>query len=165
MKIMILYITFMAQNEMNGDATRRALVGLRKALGKTQQAFAVEFLKVAVATVARYETSNPPRGDVLLRLSEIAAEHGEFSLKDEFLYLYLDDVLQKVKGNMFVVPETADNEPHGFLLLRLDNQKQVDDAIALLRKRRGPIEDGTGPIRDMMDAALSGRRGIPKGKK
>lgn len=50
-----------------------ALVALRKHLGETQQQFANR-LGVAVTTVARYETSNPPRGPVLEKLMKIALD-------------------------------------------------------------------------------------------
>lgn len=162
----------MGSNEKTGEAAKRALVSLRKALGKTQQTFAVEILKTAVATVARYETSNPPRGDVLLRLSNIAADHRQLGLSDEFLCIYLDQVLENVArskttpaGTMFIIPENQQRESHGYLLLKLEGQQQVDDAMALMQKRRGPVSDGTEQTRKHLDAMASGRRGLRGQKK
>jgi hypothetical protein len=52
-----------------------ALVTLRRTLGCNQQRFSSEILQIAIGTLARYETSNPPTGDLLIRLSEIALQH------------------------------------------------------------------------------------------
>jgi hypothetical protein len=43
-------------------------------MGMTQQRFAVEVVKTAIGTVAVWETSNPPHGETLLRLAEVALQ-------------------------------------------------------------------------------------------
>ena len=74
-----------------------AVVSLRKALGMTQQRFAVEALKTAISTVARYETSHPPRGKVLIRLSQIAKRNNFVDISREFLKYYLDEVFDGLR--------------------------------------------------------------------
>jgi hypothetical protein len=46
----------MSEHRKPRDAASDALIALRTAMGKTQAAFAVEVLKTAVTTIARYET-------------------------------------------------------------------------------------------------------------
>jgi transcriptional regulator with XRE-family HTH domain len=53
----------------------QALIELRKLLGETQQQFANR-LGTAITTIARYETTRPPRGRVLVRLEQIARSEG-----------------------------------------------------------------------------------------
>ena len=60
-----------------------ALVELRSHLGETQQQFASR-LGVAITTVARYETTNPPSGKVLERLAFISSENGLDELSTTF---------------------------------------------------------------------------------
>lgn len=67
------------------DPAITALVALRHHLGLTQQRFAVEVMDSAVTTVARWETTFPPRGDVLLRLTTIAEKNDRPDLADVFL--------------------------------------------------------------------------------
>lgn len=62
----------------------------------TQAQFAVTVLETAVTTVARYETSHPPQGDLLLRLGEIAERRELFDLRDVFRGLFLAEVKRKL---------------------------------------------------------------------
>ena len=89
----------MKEHETQRHAASAAVIRLRKALGMTQQRFAVEELKSALNTVARYETTNPPRGDALLRLREIARKKGLHEIQDEFQMLYLDDLLASLDSS------------------------------------------------------------------
>ena len=50
------------------NEVQQALLRLRSRLGLTQQALAVQ-LGIAITTVARWETSRPPRGAMLLKLA------------------------------------------------------------------------------------------------
>ncbi len=83
-----------------------ALIRLRGALAKTQQAFAVEDMRTAVTTVGRWETTHPPRGDVLLRLAEIADKAGEAALRDVFRRLYVDDIFARLNFRWSLHPAT-----------------------------------------------------------
>jgi transcriptional regulator with XRE-family HTH domain len=80
------------ESEKKRSDASEALIALRKAMGKTQQTFAVEVLKTAIGTIARYESSDPPRGDVLLRLRDIAREQGLIGAADEFQRIWLQEV-------------------------------------------------------------------------
>lgn len=131
----------MGSHQKNADATKRAVIALRKALGKTQQTFAVEILKTAITTVARYETSHPPRGEVLLRLSDIAQSHGFSDLASEFRFLYLDEVFANLGFNLISEPFAA--EPRGYLVMKLKGQKEIADARRFLLGGLGPIEEGS----------------------
>jgi transcriptional regulator with XRE-family HTH domain len=62
----------MKDPEKPRHAASQAVIDLRKALGMTQQQFAVEVLGTAVTTIARYETTHPPPRDVLERLWKIS---------------------------------------------------------------------------------------------
>lgn len=51
-----------------------AVIRLREALGENQQQFANR-LGTAITTIARYETSRPPSGQILLYLARLAVEY------------------------------------------------------------------------------------------
>jgi len=61
-------------NSTKREAASEALIELRQAMGKTQQEFSTYILNSAINTVARYETTHPPKGDALLRLARIARD-------------------------------------------------------------------------------------------
>jgi hypothetical protein len=122
----------MTSDEKKRDAASEALISLRKALGKTQQTFAVEVLKTAIGTVAHYETSDPPRGDVLLRLGDIAASHGFEELKHKFQLLYLEGV-QKSLGVQFTwIPPTGSQQARGYLNVPLSGNDALAGAQAFM---------------------------------
>ena len=79
------------------DPASRAVIALRNALEKTQQQFAVEIVKTSIGTVGVWETTRPPRGETLLKLAEIASQHGLIMLSYEFEMLFLDGVLPRLK--------------------------------------------------------------------
>lgn len=144
------------------NAASQTVLALRKALGKTQQAFATEIAKTAITTVARWETGNPaPRGEVLLRLAQLADENGELGLRDDFKILFADEIIGKL-GNMMVVPETSDRESHGYIFEKLRDQREVDEAIKFEKKLDSLRGQGDDPNRAAMYAMLSGRRGLKK---
>jgi transcriptional regulator with XRE-family HTH domain len=97
---MPLWITLidMTDHEKTRNAVSVALVELRKAMQMTQQRFAVEVLRTAIGTVARYETSDPPRGEVLLRLAAIAYELKRPDLARIFERAWLEQ-LPKTRGS------------------------------------------------------------------
>lgn len=63
----------------------------------TQQAFAHEVIKGAIITVNRWETSHPPSGDNLLRLAEIAEEHGLTSIEKSFEHIYVESLPDRIR--------------------------------------------------------------------
>src|ERR1700733_9958179 len=66
------------------NPTSEAIVTLRKRMGLSQQRFATEVLKGAISTLARYETSSPPHGEVLRQLAEVAKREGFLDLHHRF---------------------------------------------------------------------------------
>jgi hypothetical protein len=104
------------------DAASEALIALRLAMGKTQAAFAVEVLKTAVTTIARYETSHRPPGDVLLRLADIANEHGLAELQSKFQLFYLEDAMRNLGSKLVMVPRTGTEPARGFLTMSLSER-------------------------------------------
>src|ERR1019366_1262337 len=86
---------FLPVREQPRHSASYAVAALRKAMKKTQTSFAVEVLGTAVSTVARYETSHAPSGDVLLRLASIAERQGLSDLQNTFRTLYADEVFAK----------------------------------------------------------------------
>lgn len=144
----------MASDEKKRDAASEALISLRKAMGKTQQTFAVEVLKTAIGTVARYETSDPPRGDVLLRLSDIARKNGFHELSSEFELLYLDGVQKKLGSRLIVIPPTESEPARGYLNVALSGIAAITSArafLGLLDQCNHPNEE----FRRMAASALS----------
>ena len=110
------------------DSASVALIQLREKMGKTQAQFAVEVLKTAVTTVARYETSHRPPGDVLLRLRDIAREQGQMGLADQFQSVWLQDV-DKALGP---VKTFTAADGHGLLVSSLDGELQLRGATVFL---------------------------------
>jgi hypothetical protein len=130
----------------NTDSTRSragtALIALRQAIGKTQQQFAVDVLGSAVTTVARYETSNPPSGEVLVRLADIAKENNLIPLRNEFTVLYLEEVLKNVTFNMFVQQPKADGTPaSGYLVLKLEGTEEIKAAAKFVDSLKGTHDE------------------------
>jgi DNA-binding transcriptional regulator YiaG len=78
--------------EKQRSSGSQAVIALREALGKTQQTFAVEVMKTSIGTIARWETSDPPRGDALLRLRSVAREQGLGNLEQWFERIWLQEV-------------------------------------------------------------------------
>src|ERR1041385_9011615 len=93
----------MNDNEKRRHDASSAVAALRKEMAMNQTSFAVEVLKVAVSTLARYETSTPPRRDVLHKLAVIAGREAlspectpeqrtrYVELRDTFRVLYFKD--------------------------------------------------------------------------
>jgi hypothetical protein len=135
------------------SAGSEAVFALRNAMGKTQQTFAVEVLNIAISTIGRWETWDPPKGDALLRLAEIADTNGHREIRDRFRELYLDDVLPRLGFNIIVNP---DPEPHGYSVVRLQGRHQIELAQKFLRELAG--EPDTSPMAQIQNAVLPGVR-------
>jgi transcriptional regulator with XRE-family HTH domain len=116
----------MEKHRKTRDAASDALVALRKAMGKTQQTFAVEVLKTAITTIARYESSNPPpRGEVLLRLRDIAVQHGFHELASRFELLFVEDITGKLAYRLTRFPATETRPAYGIGILRLEGERAL----------------------------------------
>src|SRR4051794_11152584 len=99
----------MKEHSPQRNAASAAVLSLRQALGMSQQRFAVQELKSALNTVARYETTNPPRGEALLRLAEIAKAKSLPDLAARFRQLHLDEILFNtgLANTLSVNPDTG----------------------------------------------------------
>ena len=133
----VLCYKCMKKHKTQRDAASTAVSDLRLAMGMTQQRFAVEVLKTAITTVARYETTHPPRGDALLRLAKIAAQNDLLDLAARFRRLHLDEVLSGLHFNLLVDEQTKT----GWLVMKLNGQPQIDDAIDFFEKYRTRSND------------------------
>lgn len=103
----------------------------------TQQRFAVEVLKSALNTVARYETTNPPRGEALLRLAKIADENNLPDIAARFRRLHFDEILSLQPNLVIDAPAKT-----GWLIMRLSGRERIDAAIDFIEKyRTGPKDD------------------------
>jgi predicted transcriptional regulator len=90
------------------DPASRAAIRLREELGMTQDRFAKEVLGLSWASVAKYETTHPPKGEQLLRLMDVAAlaskapsveieKREVFSrLRKELMHLYIGEFRNNV---------------------------------------------------------------------
>jgi transcriptional regulator with XRE-family HTH domain len=103
---------------------------LRTLLGDSQQAFSNR-LGLALNTIARYETSREPTGEVLL-LSDLAEQHGHFQLRDFFRTRYIDEVFRKLNFQLLMVPRTKSEPARGYLMLRLEGDAELEYAQSVL---------------------------------
>lgn len=120
----------------------QALKALRKALGMTQTTFAVTVAHLAVTTVARYETSHPPKGDVLLRLAAIAEREAEnvqhsaaarctlADCRDLFRATFNEEIFPKIGTGLI------QGGNGGYLLLRLEGEEEISFARDFLETIR-----------------------------
>jgi transcriptional regulator with XRE-family HTH domain len=85
-----------ASNEKQRTATSQALIELRKAMGLSQQRFAVEIMNVAVPTIGRWESNAPPESpEALERLAAIAYAMGDVRIGSIFLKARFDGIVKR----------------------------------------------------------------------
>ena len=84
------------------DVRSQAVIDLRGKMGITQQTLAVEYMHSAITTVARWESSHPPRGEALIRLAELAKKHRHMEICRIFLAAYLQQVLGCMSKPLYV---------------------------------------------------------------
>jgi transcriptional regulator with XRE-family HTH domain len=117
-----------------------AVIELRTSLGDTQQQFA-ERLHTALSTVARYETSRPPAGGMLLRLAVIAEQRAIGRQADDakvlielatgFQRLYLEEVFGTIGVNHNLLRTFPDGETYVFAKFKSDaTRKAIAQALA-----------------------------------
>src|SRR5258705_11906762 len=71
------------EKESQSFTVPAAVRALRKSLGESQQQFAYR-MDAAIRTLARYETTRPPKGKTLAHLKRIAMENGREDLAEVF---------------------------------------------------------------------------------
>jgi transcriptional regulator with XRE-family HTH domain len=179
----------MREHQKQRDAASEALIALRTAMGKTQAQFAVTVLETAVTTIARYETSHPPQGELLLRLADIARQQRMYELQDVFRELYVKQVLRDLGFDLLTVPRTESEPEHGYLFKRLEGQHalsaaqsfililaQLDSsdsetkanavsAISSLREAARRFAPEIGDLQDALLSAMTGKQPQTSAKK
>jgi transcriptional regulator with XRE-family HTH domain len=93
-------------------------------LGDSQQAFSNR-LGLALNTIARYETSRVPTGEVLLMLALVAEQHGHLQWRDFFRTRYVADAFEKLTFQLLVVPKSGKEAEHGYLMVRLEGAEEI----------------------------------------
>lgn len=156
----------MTDNETKRNVASKLVIELRNALGKTQQQFAVEVVKTAIVTVARWETNHPPKGETLLRLAGIAWENGQTRLSGDFTLLFLDEVMPRLheKGMLRFGPASAES---GYVICRFDNAADEAWAITWLRDCADKLEESGASASAVPPNSQSGKPVTPmvqKGK-
>lgn len=149
----------MHKHEKPRHAANDAVAALRKAMGLTQTSFAVEVMKVAISTLARYETSTPPRGDVLLQLASIAGREALecrpeqrtrfVELRDTFRVLYFKDSFEEKGFNShasFSFSHLPGGGPDiGFLVVKTETDDERIAADSFLTVFLRGLRNNTNP--------------------
>ena len=73
-----------------------ALVELRETLKLSQQNFSTA-LGVTISTIARWETSDPPKGYSLIRLALLAGDRMLPEIRDRFIALYVRELPEIIR--------------------------------------------------------------------
>jgi transcriptional regulator with XRE-family HTH domain len=177
----------MKEHRKQRNAASEALITLRTAMGMSQAQFAVMVLESAVTTVARYETSHPPQGDLLIRLAEIAEQHELIQLRDVFRKLYFAETKGKAGFDLMTIPKTEAEAAHGCLMLHLSGEEALSgaqsfllilaqlssadpkirrNAVAALSALQSAARKYTNPaVGEIQDAFLSAQTGQPPKRK
>jgi hypothetical protein len=107
-------------------------------MGKTQQTFAVEVMKTSIGTIARWETSDPPRSEVLDQLASIAYQHKLDEIGNVFLKARLEETKKKWSEtkaqfpDLVMIPKTDAEPEHGYLFKRFNGRKALELANVIL---------------------------------
>lgn len=126
-------------------------------MGKTQQTFAVDVLNTAIGTIARYETSDPPRGEVLLRLRDIARQQGLNELSTRFELLFMEGILEKLTYRLTTFPATETRPVYGIGVLRLKGELALSSMYDY-QKILGQLDSSDSAIRQSAVSALAALR-------
>ncbi len=124
----------MEKHQIKQNAASAAVVALRKRMGKSQQAFASEVLKMAISTVGRYENSLPPSGEMLLRLATIANSAGFSDLAQEFRFLYAREAKELLHCDMMLRPPTETQPVRGFVVMEFEGQDEYEATTDYLKR-------------------------------
>jgi transcriptional regulator with XRE-family HTH domain len=144
----------------------KAVIDLREAMGMTQADFS-RVIGRAETSVARYETSHPPRGIALLELAQIAGEQREQSkgpkalifhmLQQHFLDMHRSEMAAQILGSSVAAPNVIrsyiSTPLYGKAEIRLAGYFQT-----LLAALRSPLRD----VRTRAQSALITIRGLAK---
>jgi transcriptional regulator with XRE-family HTH domain len=107
-----------------------ALIALREALGMSQQRLAVEILHVSISTVGRWESFEPPTGETLLRLADIARSNGLDGIANVFAKVYMASWLPALGDSAGVLIDTG--EPDAYIAIKLRRPSELKIANRFL---------------------------------
>jgi transcriptional regulator with XRE-family HTH domain len=127
-----------------------AVCELRSLLGDSQQSFSNR-LGLALNTIARYETTRPPSGDVLLLLAEVAEQYGHFPSSDLFRTHYVEELFDKLKVRLLVAPETPGGRVRGYLMQKLHGKRELVNAENFLTVLDATQSEDPDVIRRALD--------------
>src|SRR3954451_13966989 len=99
------------------------LIELRRLLGDSQQKFG-DRLGLALNTIARYETDQPPTGKVLLKIANVAALNRHRELSEYFSSRYYDEVFEK-PAQIVMKIATHDRPVEGWYMQKLVGDREV----------------------------------------
>ena len=138
----------------------QALAELRRAIGKTQQEFATQVLKTSLVTIARYETSHPPRGNVLLRLADIAEENKLPDIARVFRHAFAQEAFKRIGEHKGLVAfQFSEDGDSGFMfeiLLTPEEYAYAEAfqvALASLRKHGKEKTQARNALMSLFEAA------------
>jgi hypothetical protein len=142
------------------------LIWLRKCLGLSQAEFAVKLLDVCPMTISRMETVNPPEGEMLFKLSQIAedetmkggANNEElWRLAERFRVMYLEELVGKIREPLTIVSRRG-RASQGFLVTPLANKDAIvvgQYATKLLKAFRSKNIAKRKAARKMIERAIT----------
>ena len=109
-----------ATNPQKTLTVTAAVRALRQSLGESQQQLAFR-MKTAIRTIARYETTRPPKGKVLAHFKQIAAENGREDLAEVFAQALAEELkLPSFSGfNLDVTAKNQREEFYGSVMLAM----------------------------------------------
>ena len=113
-----------------------AVIQLRRSLGDTQQQFAMR-LGLAMTTIARYETSRQPQGDVLLQFARVAEDNGYSKLAQIFRRAMAEEAgfeVPSIQGRKIFEAQPGEEQIFGAVesILRQGPHQQLRDELLTL---------------------------------
>jgi transcriptional regulator with XRE-family HTH domain len=144
----------------------RAVVDLREELGLSQARFAAEVMNLSWASIAKYETTHPPKGEQLVRLMEATLSQAKRSseprasalraIADRFKSLYRSEVDAKANPSSGDVQELAVRVSTAIqeisqraLSLRKVTQADVDGIAKALREWLPAVKELAARAQDL----------------
>jgi hypothetical protein len=161
------------------DKASQALIDLRIAMGMSQGEFADNVMGLSEISIARYETSHPPRGEQLIRFAEIADQQGRLAkdnhrrqysfamIADRFRVLYVAGLVDSAPAQLTMVRASTEEPEHGYLLTKVEGEQGLRSAqnylsiLAALRSSSKAARAIAEKLVDQMEEAVDALDGNP----
>jgi transcriptional regulator with XRE-family HTH domain len=134
---------------------------LRLALGESQQNFGIR-LGSSTISVARYERSRAPRGKVLAKLAEIAADRGLDRLEDTFRRALSDELGGPPPAGLLTEPLHSGEKDLIFALLEILRKAQYAKEAEEVRRILRRVAHQRKEDADFLEAQQRGRSAITR---